>query len=87
MQPDVVPVVVVDHAPFTEFATEAYTLSPDLQISVPKSKQHGSAGSGGLDTQPTVGNHVVHTDFSVNQWSFSTLCLPLVRYRPRCSMA
>ena len=81
--------VVVDHAPITEFATdsEAYTLSPDLQISVPISKQHGSAGSGGLDTQPTVSDHAIHMTFFVNQWSFSTLCSPIVHYLPRCPMA
>ena len=58
-----VPVVDVDHAPTTVFATEAYTLS--LSISAPVSgsilvpTQLGSAGGRGLETPPTVSDHAL----------------------------
>jgi hypothetical protein len=61
-----VPVVGVDHAPTTAFATEAHTLSPGLPFSVPVSrstplpKQLGSASDLGLETPPTVSDHGVH---------------------------
>jgi hypothetical protein len=59
-----VPVVGVDHAPTTAFATEAYTLlSPGPPTSVPDSglipvhKQPGSASGQGFETPPTVSDH------------------------------
>ena len=56
-----VPVVGVDHAPATAFATEAYRLSPGAPISVPLPKQLGSASGRGLETPPTVSDHAVLT--------------------------
>ena len=85
-----VPVVGVDHAPTTAFATEAYTLPPGPSISVPVSgsipvlKQVGSASGQGLETPPTVSDPAVHA-IVANYWSFSTyLWLPIDHYRPRC---
>ena len=60
-----VPVVGIDHAPSTSFATEADTLSPGPPILVPvsgsmsTSNQHGSASDRGLETPPTVSDHSV----------------------------
>ena len=86
-----VPVVGVDHAPTTAFATEAYTPSPGPPISVPVSgsisMQLGSASGQGLETPPTVSDHAVHTIVVANYWSFSTCLCPLVdRYHPHCLM-
>jgi hypothetical protein len=70
-----VPVVDVDHAPTTVFATEAYTQSLGPSISVPVSglilvpKQLGSASGGGLETSPTVGDHAVPMIVVANYWS------------------
>ena len=79
------PVVGVDGAPdIAPSATEAYTESPALPISVPKQISAGACDS---ETLPTVSDHGVLTIFVANYWSFST-CLPppLVRHRPRCLM-
>ena len=90
-----VPVVGVDHAPTTVFATDAYTLapSPGPLISVPVSgliampKQVGDASGQGLESPHTVSDHAMLTIVVANNWSFST-CLrpPIVHYRPRCLM-
>ena len=81
------PVVGVDHAPTTtEFATEAYTLSPGPPISVlgsgsePVPKQFGSASGRGFESPSTVSDHAVLAIVIANYWSFST-CLqpPIVR--------
>ena len=85
-----VPVVGVGHAPTTVFATEPYTLSPGLPISVPVSgsvpvpKQLGSASGRGSEIPPTVSDYAVLTIVVANYWSFSTC--PVVYYRPRCPM-
>ena len=81
ISPLMVPVVGVGHAPTTAFATEAYTLSP---ISAPVL---GPASGRGLETPPTVSDHVVLTIVIANYWPFSN-CLwpPIVRYRPRSPM-
>ena len=88
-----VPVVGVDHASTTAFATETHTLSPGLPFSVPVSRstllpeQLGSASDLGLETPLTVSDHSVHAIVVANYWSFST-CLwpPIDRYHPRCPM-
>ena len=58
-----IPVVGVDHAPSTVFATEAYTPSPSPPVSMPISGsipvQLGSASDRGLETPPTVSDHAV----------------------------
>ena len=86
-----VPMVGVDHAPTTAFATEAYTLPPGPSVSVPVSgsmpvlKQLGSASGRGLETPPTVSDPAVHTIVVANYWSFSA-CLwpPIDHYHHRC---
>ena len=90
-----VPVVGIDHASTSAFATEAYTPSPGPSISVPVSelelttmpKQLDSAIGRRLEAPPSVGDHVVHPIVIADYWSFST-CLwpPVVRYRPCCLM-
>ena len=50
---------VVDPAPITVSATEAYTLSLGSAISVAVTKQLGSAS--GRETQPTVSDYTVLT--------------------------
>ena len=58
------PMVVVDHAPTTSFASEACTLSPDPSFSVLVSGSipaPGSASGRGLETPPTVSDHAVAT--------------------------
>ena len=85
-----VPVVGVDHAPTTVFATE---LSPGSPISLPVSGlipvQLDSASGRRLDidTPPAVSDHTVHTIIVADYWSFST-CLwpPIDRYCPHCLM-
>jgi len=47
---NMVPVVGVDHAPTTAFASEAYTPSPTISAPVSGSKQLGSASGQGLET-------------------------------------
>jgi hypothetical protein len=85
-----VPVVGVDHAPTTAFATEACTLSPDPPISVPasgsllvhKQLQVGSATGRG-ETPPSVSDNAVLTIVVTNYRSFSTrLWSPIVHYHP-----
>ena len=62
-----VPVVGVDHAPTTAFATE---LSPGSPISLPVSElipvQLNSASGRGLETPPTVSDYTVHTNIVSN---------------------
>ena len=53
------PVVGVDRAPTTPFATEAYTLSLGPPIWVPVPKQLGSAIGQGLETQHTVSDYAM----------------------------
>ena len=48
-----------DHALTTAFATEAYTPSPGLAISVSVPNQLGSASVRGLETPSTVSNHAL----------------------------
>ena len=88
--------VDIDHAPTTTVGTEAHTSSPPCPpISVPISelipvpKQLSSSTSAqGLETPPTVSDHVVLTIVVANYWLFSAyLWLPIVHYRPRCPMA
>ena len=88
-----VPVVGVDHASATAFGAEDNTLHPAPSISVPISgsipvpKQLGSASGGGLETSPTVSDHIMLTIVVANYWSFSTYIRPpVVHYRPRCPM-
>jgi hypothetical protein len=71
-----VPVVDVDHAPTSAFATEACTLSPGPQISVPVPKQLGSASGQGLETLLTVSDFAVLTIVAANYWSFRTCLWP-----------
>ena len=83
-----VPVVGVDHAFTTVFATE---LSPASPILLPVSglipAQLDSASGRGLETPPTVSDHTVHTIVVADYWSFSTcLWLPIDHYCPRCLM-
>ena len=58
-----VPVVDVDHAPATAFAMEADTLTPGLSI-LPN--QLGSASCQGVETPPTVSDHVVYMIVDAN---------------------
>ena len=72
-----VPVVGVDHAPTTAFASEAYTLfsGPPISMlvsgSIPVTKQLGSASGRGLETPPTVSDHAMLTIVVVNYLSFA----------------
>ena len=88
-----VPVVGVDHAPTTAFATEAYTPSRGPPTSVPLSgsilvpERLGSTSSQRSEIPPTVSDHAVFTIIVVNYWSFSTsLWPPIVHYRLHCPM-
>ena len=62
-----VSVVGVDHAPTTGFATEAYTLSPGIPISV---QELGSVSDRGLETLSTVSDHPVLTIVVANWHMF-----------------
>ena len=53
-----VPVIGVDHAPTTAFATEAYTCLPS---SVPAPNQLGSASVRGLEAPSMVSYHAMLT--------------------------
>ena len=53
-------------APTTVFVAESYTPSPDPLISVPVAKRLGSASGRGLETLPTVSEHVVLTTVNAN---------------------
>ena len=77
---NVVPVVGVDHAPTTAFATEVFSGSP-ISASVPK--QLSSASGRVLETLPTVSDQPALTIIVANYWSFS-ICLlsAVVNYRP-----
>jgi hypothetical protein len=59
------PVVGVDHAPTTTFATEALSPGPPTSVpvlgSIPVPEQFGSASGGGLETPPTVSDHAMLT--------------------------
>ena len=81
-----VPVVGVGHTPTTEFATEAYSLSPGSPISVPvpKQLQVSSARGRGLETPTTVSDHVL-TTVVANNWLFS-ICLRQPIVHPYCPM-
>jgi hypothetical protein len=88
-----VPVVGVDYAHTTAFATEAYSLSPGPPISMPVSgsipvpNQLVSAVGQGLETAPTVSDHAAFTIVVANYWSFSTCLWPyIVHYRPHYQM-
>ena len=84
-----VPVVGVDHAPTTAFATELSLGSPiSLPASglIPVSKQLDSASGRGIETPPTVSNYAVHA-IETNYWSFSTCLWSLIdHYCLRCLM-
>lgn len=54
---NMIPVVGVDHAPTTAFATKTYPQSPGPPITAPVHKQLGSGCGRGLETQPTVSDH------------------------------
>ena len=74
------PVDHLDHAPTTAFDAEVCTLSP---ISVPVSKQLGSAGGRNLETPHTVGDHAMLMIVVANYWSFSTRPWPpIANYCP-----
>ena len=66
-----VPVVDVDHALPAAFAMEAHALSASPSISVPVSKELGSAIGRGLETPPTVSDHAMLLIVLDNYWSFS----------------
>ena len=69
----VVPVVGVDHAPTTAFATETPS-RPSISVPVsdseplPARKQLGSASGRGLESSPTVSDHAVLMIVFANYW-------------------
>ena len=71
-----VPVVGVDYAPTSAFATEAYTPPPGPPFSVPVSElipvpnQLGSASGRGLENPPAVSDRAVLMIVVAKYWSF-----------------